>query len=167
MMQSFESYGLPYDPDMFTTGSTPHGCGHAPRSVWKGTRSTGADFVTNDHSCQNITIKTNAYVDKVILEKEGEDLRATGVELISMKGERSIAKARKEVVLSAGTYGSPAILLRSGIGAKDEIEQFGITSKVDLPGVGKNLMDHLVSLIHLLLKALILSALIFSPVLGH
>lgn len=144
-MESFESQGLPHDPDMFSTGHTPHGCGHAPRTVWKGIRTTGADYVTKDHQSENVTIKTNTYVDKVILEQEGDELQATGVELVATNGKRNIARARKEVIVSAGVYCSPAILLRSGIGAKDEVENFGISSQVHLPGVGKNLMDHLVS----------------------
>ena len=51
-------------------------------------------------------------------------------------------EARKEIILSAGAYASPHILLRSGIGPRDELEAAGVTAKVDLPGVGKHLQDH-------------------------
>ena len=146
-MKSYESCGMPYDPDMFTAGDNPHGCGHAPRTVWQGIRTTGADYITKSHRRENITIKTNALVDKVILERQDDSsaLRAVGVKVLSADGTNTIVRARKEVVVSGGAYCSPAILLRSGIGAKDEVEEFGINSEMDLPGVGKNLMDHLVS----------------------
>jgi choline dehydrogenase-like flavoprotein len=55
-----------------------------------------------------------------------------------------VFKARKEVILTAGAYGSPAILFRSGIGPSQELEEIGVNTVLDLPGVGKNLMDHLV-----------------------
>ncbi len=146
-MESFQSQGFPLDSDMFTTGSTSHGCGHAPRTVWKGIRTTGADFITKSQLRENITVITGTTVDKVILERnvESEALRATGIAIISEAGEKSTVRARKEVIISAGTYCSPTILLRSGIGAKSEVEKFGITSLFDLPDVGKNLLDHLVS----------------------
>lgn len=146
-MKSYESCGMAYDPDMFTTGSNPHGCGHAPRTVWQGIRSTGADFITKGYRRENITIKTNTLVDRVLFERvdNASALKAVGVKLVSVDGTNTIVKARKEVIISGGAYCSPAILLRSGIGAKDEVERFGITCEMDLPGVGKNLMDHLVS----------------------
>jgi choline dehydrogenase-like flavoprotein len=51
--------------------------------------------------------------------------------------------ASKEVILSSGAFGSPQILLRSGVGPKEEIIKHGIEHKIDLPGVGKNLQDHI------------------------
>lgn len=86
----------------------------------------------------------NATVDKVIIEKENEKLRATGVAIVGNDGTKNEVFAKKEVIVSGGAYCSPTILNRSGIGAKEELERFGIETLVDLPGVGKNLMDHLV-----------------------
>ena len=143
LLDSFQSQGLPLDHDMFTTGNTPHGCGHAVRSIYQGTRTFGADYITKNQK-QNNTIKTETFVDKLILEQVGGELHATGVDVVTADGTKATFKARKEVVLSAGAYCSPAILLRSGIGARNEVEQLGIPSQIDLPGVGKNLMDHLV-----------------------
>lgn len=146
--ESMIDQGLPLDHDMFTTGETPHGCGHCPRTVYKGIRSTGADFITNDYARKNITILPNSTVDRVLLETGSEGIKATGVAVVrTLDGTKSEFKARKEVIISAGSYCSPAILLRSGIGAKEEVEKHGIESIIDLPGVGKNLMDHLVSLL--------------------
>lgn len=154
-MKSYESCGMPYDPDMFTTGSNPQGCGHVPRTVWQGVRTTGADYITKSCRRENITIKTNTLVDKVVLERQDNSsaLRAVGVKLVSADGTKTVVRARREVIISGGAYCSPAILLRSGIGAKDEVERFGITCEIDLPGVGKNLIDHLVSLLFLEIQA--------------
>ena len=131
---------------MFTSGESPHGCGHAVRSIYQGVRSSAADFVTKDNTRSNIDIMTNVYVDKVILEDTSDGIRAVGVDLQDSSGDKRSVKARKEVIVTAGVYGSPTILLRSGIGDKHEVEKYGIKSRVDLPGVGKNLMDHLVSM---------------------
>ena len=86
-------------------------------------------------------------MDKIKLENLGGTLRATGVDVVSDSGAKTTFTARKEVVVSGGAYCSPAILLRSGIGSRADVEKLGIPSHVDLPGVGKNLMDHLVSAI--------------------
>ena len=131
---------------MFTTGATPHGCGHATRTVYNGLCSTAADYVLKKNHRSNITIMTGSFVDKVRLEKLGGALRATGVDVVSASGSKSSFAARKEVIVSGGAYCSPAILLRSGIGPRADIEKLGISNHVDLPGVGKNLMDHLVGI---------------------
>ena len=83
-------------------------------------------------------------VDKVIIEKLEGKLKATGVAFISKDGTPGKVSVRKEVILSGGAYCSPNILNRSGVGDKEELEKFDIETLVDLPGVGKNLMDHLV-----------------------
>lgn len=90
---------------------------------------------------------TDAIVDRVLLEKDSgvDGLRATGVVTLAADGTEKVFHANKEVIVSSGTYCSPAILLRSGIGPKADLETHGIQCEVDLPGVGKNLMDHLVS----------------------
>ncbi|KAI9686292.1 MAG: hypothetical protein M1820_010666, partial [Bogoriella megaspora] len=145
VMESYQHLGMPFRDDMFTTGSVAHGCGHAPRTVHKGIRSTGADFITKTYRRENITIRTNHVVDKVLFHETSDgSLRASGLDVVAKDGTRSTVRARKEVVVSGGTYCSPAILLRSGIGSKSDLEKVGIECKVDLPGVGKNLADHIV-----------------------
>lgn len=129
---------------MFSTGEVPHGCGHVPRTVHKGIRSTSADFITKEYHRSNITILTDVTVDRVILEQGVDGLRATGVVGVSSDGKPRTFNARKEVIVSGGAYCSPAVLMRSGIGARQELDKVGISCNVDLPGVGKNLMDHLV-----------------------
>ncbi|KAI1617943.1 choline dehydrogenase [Exophiala viscosa] len=144
VLESFESSGMPLVHDMFTNGETAHGCGHAPRTVHKGIRTTGADFVTNDQHKHNIDIVVETLVDKINFEKQNGQLEATSVTLVDKTGATRDVKVRKEVIVSGGTYCSPAILLRSGIGPKDDLEKLGIKCLVDSPGVGKNLLDHLI-----------------------
>lgn len=138
-----ESQGLPLNPDMFTTGETPHGCGHAPRTVYKGDRTTAANYFVNKGP--HLAIMTETIVDKVVFEGHGDGLRAVAVRVVEKDGTVKELKAKKEIVVSGGAYCSPVILLRSGIGPKEELEAHNIECKIDLPGVGKNLMDHLVS----------------------
>jgi len=143
--QSCIEAGLSYHPDMFSTGETPQGCGDVPRTVHQGIRTTAADFVTKGFKRENITIKTEVTVDKLLLARVNGDLIATGVAVISKAGKKVEYQARKEVIVAAGAYCSPPILMRSGIGPKEELEKHKIECLVDLPGVGGNLMDHVVS----------------------
>ena len=141
MLESMQSQGLPLDHDMFTTGSRSHGCGHALRTVHKGLRSTGADFVTDDYHRQNVDIAVDTLVDKINFDG---NKRAVSVDLIAKSGERRTVRAKKEIVLSGGAYCTPPVLLRSGIGAREELQKLGIECLVDSPGVGKNLLDHMI-----------------------
>ncbi|EJF57487.1 alcohol oxidase-like protein [Dichomitus squalens LYAD-421 SS1] len=93
----------------------------------------------------NLHILTGYHVQRVIV-KDGQ---ATGIEYSPNKRYHSDAGqgvlsaiARRQVVISAGTFGSPAILERSGIGSKSVLEKVGIMQIVDLPGVGENYQDH-------------------------
>ncbi len=83
----------------------------------------------------NLTVLTGAQVDRVTLDSG----RARGILLNNSKH----LKARREVILAAGAFGSPTILLRSGIGPEDELRTHGIPVAHALPGVGANLQDHL------------------------
>lgn len=99
--------------------------------------STARAFLTPIKTRPNLTILTGAEVQRVDLT-EG---RATGVTLHHRGQSRSIT-ARAEVILSAGAFGSPDLLLRSGIGPAAQIAGFGGVPLHDLPGVGQNLQDH-------------------------
>ncbi|KIW56986.1 hypothetical protein PV05_05593 [Exophiala xenobiotica] len=144
LLESMQSQGMPLVPDMFSNGETAQGCGHAPRTVHKGIRTTGADFVTNDRRRDNIDIVVDTVVDKVNFEEKNGQLEATSVTLVDKTGAKRDVKARKEIIISGGAYCSPAILLRSGIGPAEELKQLGVKCLVDSPGVGKNLLDHLI-----------------------
>ncbi|EYE89980.1 GMC family oxidoreductase [Aspergillus ruber CBS 135680] len=145
IMSSFVSEGLPHVPDMFSTGETPHGCGHAPRSVYNGLRTTSADFVTNGFIRKNVTVVTGSTVDHVLVEPDaqtGELVARSVLVQDTFSGDVRAYHAKREVVICGGAYCSPAILLRSGIGPKSELEKHDIPCVVDSPGVGQNLMDH-------------------------
>lgn len=145
VLESYQSKGFPLIPDVFTTGESPHACGHAIRSIYQGVRTTAADYVTKNNKRSNVNVVTDTIVHHVVLAGDGKRKRAIGAQLQSAAGDKTLVKARKEVIVSAGAYCSPAILLRSGIGPKQELQGLGIESQVDLGGVGKNLMDHPVS----------------------
>ncbi|WP_201557650.1 GMC family oxidoreductase [Psychrobacter sp. 72-O-c] len=86
----------------------------------------------------NLTIVTGAMASHVLIE----DQRATGM-VYHKSGEEYTIKARSEVILCAGTFGSPKILMLSGIGPKDHLQEHGIKVVYDSPNVGENLQDHL------------------------
>lgn len=111
-----------------------HGVGPYPLNVVDGVRqNTGIAYLTADvRRRANLEIRAEAEVDRVLLEGG----RACGVRLVD--GTLIAAGA---VVLSAGAYGSPAILMRSGIGPANDLRALGIAPVADLP-VGRRLMDH-------------------------
>ena len=86
----------------------------------------------------NVTVLTEAHVVRVLMEKG----RATGI-AYRRHGRDSTARAAREVILSAGAFQSPQLLMLSGIGPADHLREHGIEVVHDLPGVGRNLQDHL------------------------
>jgi choline dehydrogenase len=84
----------------------------------------------------NLTIWSETTVDRIIFE----GVRAIGVAVL--RESRELIVSGNMIILCAGTYCTPTILMRSGIGCSKELEQQGITTVVDLPGVGANLIDH-------------------------
>ena len=90
----------------------------------------------------NLTIWTETHVDKLRFDTTGDKPRCVGVQL-RKKGERLSVNAHAEVILSAGAIGTPQILQLSGIGDAQHLKQLGIDAVTDLPGVGRNLQDHL------------------------
>jgi choline dehydrogenase len=91
----------------------------------------------------NVQVICGSHVTRVILEDRAGELRAAGVEYRTTDGETLVARADKEVILSAGAVGSPQILMLSGIGPKGELEAVGVPCELDAPDVGKHLKDHL------------------------
>lgn len=143
--QSMIDSGLPYRPDMFSTGEAAHGCGDVPRTVYKGTRTTAADFITKDLKRENIVIKTGVTVDKILFSQptsSDAEPRATSVATLSPAGKQITYHASKEIIITAGAYCSPTTLMRSGIGPKAHLEKHNIPVLVNSPGVGTNLQDH-------------------------
>ena len=91
----------------------------------------------------NLTIITHAHVTRVLLTDGDSGLAATGIAYTTPDGTQHQITAAREVILSAGAVGSPQILMLSGIGPKRELEAVDIPCRHELPGVGKNLKDHL------------------------
>ena len=82
---------------------------------------------------------TDTQVNKILIDGN----HAKGVECIGNDKNSFTLNASKEVILASGAFGSPQILLRSGVGPANEISKHGIDHLVDLPGVGKNLQDNI------------------------
>ena len=100
------------------------------------------------HGKSKLRVVSFAEVEKIILEtSEDEPTKAVGVKAVIF-GQTHFYKANKEVILSAGAVASPKLLLLSGIGAAENLKELEIIPKVDLPGVGHNLQDHLYSVVH-------------------
>lgn len=99
--------------------------------------STARAFLDPIMDRKNLTVLTGCTAEKVIIENG----RAVGMKIKTAKKSSDIY-AKREVVLSAGAFGSPQILLLSGIGPKDKLDPHGIQQVHDLPGVGENLQDH-------------------------
>lgn len=132
-----EEVGIPKTDD-FNTGNN-EGVGYFQvnqRRGWRWSTSTG--FLKPVQKRPNLKVQTGAMVKRVAIEGQS----AAGVEY-AVGGVPFLAKARQEVILSAGAIGSPQLLMLSGIGAGAELQSLGIAVTHDLPGVGKNLQDHL------------------------
>jgi len=95
--------------------------------------STAVTYLAQARPRPNLTLCPETVVSQVACSGS----RATGIRLL----DGTLVDADR-VVLAAGTYSSPMILARSGIGPADELRALGITPVVDLPGVGRNLSDH-------------------------
>lgn len=86
----------------------------------------------------NLDVVRNAHACRVVFEGD----RACGVEIIENDNQRRVLRARREVLVSAGTFGSPQLLMLSGIGPQQELQNHGIEPVQVLPGVGENLQEH-------------------------
>src|SRR5262249_10204045 len=100
--------------------------------------SAGYAFIEKQGPRPNLAVLTGATVHRLIFEGR----RVVAVEY-EQRGRRRTARAAREIVLSAGAVGSPHILLLSGVGPADALRRLGISIVQDLPGVGRNLQDHL------------------------
>ena len=119
-------------------GADQEGFGKYDFTIRQGKRwSTSFAFLRPALGRPNLTVETEAHLLRVLVENG----RAVGVEF-EQGGEVLTARANAEVILSAGTVNSPQALLLSGIGPADELSAAGIKAVHDLPGVGKNMQDH-------------------------
>jgi choline dehydrogenase len=124
--------------DDFNQGDN-EGCGYFQVNQKAGIRWNAAKaFLKPIRHRSNLTVLTDIEVDRVLLDNG----RASAV-ITRYQDQAKTFKARKEIVLCAGSVGSPGILQRSGIGPRPLLQKLGIGVAHELPGVGGNLQDHL------------------------
>ena len=136
MVIAAQQAGFAFNPDY--NGATQEGVGYLQVNQKGGQRWSAADaWLRPAKSRKNLTIKTGAQALKVVVENQ----RAIGVS-IATDGGAQIVRARNEVILSAGSIGTPQLLMLSGIGAADHLGALDIDVIVDNPNVGQHLQDH-------------------------
>ncbi|KAF5303562.1 hypothetical protein FQR65_LT08163 [Abscondita terminalis] len=116
------------------------GYGKVLLNIRKGKRQSSYDaFITPFLNRNNLKVKKNAFVTKILINEQN---KAYGVQF-NADGKICKVTSKQDIILSAGSIGSPQILMLSGIGPKSHLQDLGIPVVQDLD-VGKNLMDHLV-----------------------
>jgi choline dehydrogenase-like flavoprotein len=136
--QAAEEVGVPARDD-FNSGDQ-EGTGLFQFNIHKARRwSAARAYLDPARKRPNVEIRTQRIVSRLIVEQG----RAVGVASLDKDGVETIDRAHGEIILSAGVFGSPKLLLLSGIGPANELSALGIDVVHDLPGVGKNYHDHL------------------------
>jgi choline dehydrogenase len=132
-------HGIPRNPDY--NGSEQEGIAYAQRTIYKGRRvSASGVFLRPAMKRKNLHVRIRAHATEILLDGR----RAVGVRYRTggCAGALREVRARREVILSGGTYNSPQLLQLSGIGPQALLTSLGIEVKHALPGVGENLRDH-------------------------
>ncbi len=140
-LEACQSQGIPFNPDL--NGANHYGCYHVQVTQKDGERhSVAAAFIHPNMDRPNLDVRTGAHTNRVLFDQR----RATGVQY--QQGDQiKIIKARREIVMSAGAFGSPQILMASGLGPGAHLQDLGITPVLDIPGIGQNLQDHISALL--------------------
>ncbi len=132
-----EQAGVPRNDDF--NGREQDGAGYFQLTARNGLRcSTAVGYLRPAMRRGNLSVVTEAHTRRIVIEGG----RATGV-LYNQYGRDRLARAKGEVILAAGAIGSPQILMLSGVGPAEHLGEQGIAVNHALPGVGKNLQDHL------------------------
>ena len=118
-------------------GESQEGAAVFQQNASGGLRYSSSVAYLDRHCLPNLEIVTRALITRVVIEKG----RAAGVEVVTAHGHRTITASR-EVILCAGVYGSPQLLMLSGVGPAEHLRRHGIAVAADLP-VGDNLHDHM------------------------
>lgn len=138
--RAFREAALGADYRWLADANAPEATGvfsHLPRTARDERRvSTNDAYLEPARERVNLTIRGDTLVERVVFDRG----RAIGVWAVGPNGP--IRYEAGEVILSAGAIHSPAILMRSGVGRADDLRALGIAPVVDLPGVGRNLVDH-------------------------
>ena len=129
--------GIPTNPDF--NGATQEGAGFFQTTTKRGRRaSTARSYLRPAMRRSNLHVETEAQAQRLLFEGR----RAVGV-IYRQHGVERSARARKEMIVSSGAYGSPQLLQLSGVGPADLLTQHGISVVLDAPGVGNDLQDHM------------------------
>ena len=134
-----QEMGIPYNDDV--NGARQDGVGFYQLTQRDACRSSASSaYVDPARDRKNLTVETKATAARILIERG----RAVGVEIAATDGgaTRTI-RAEGEVLLTAGAFGSPKLLMQSGIGPADHLKSVGVAVTHELPGVGGNLQDHL------------------------
>src|SRR5262249_48166069 len=130
-------YGMPYVDDVNVPG--PEGVGPMNLNIKGGRRCSPADaYLRPVLGHPNLTVLTEAPAVRLTFA----GTRCTGVDFL-LDGKRRSVRTSGELILCAGAIHTPRLLLLSGVGPQADLEQLGIDTVGDLPGVGRNLQDHL------------------------
>jgi len=123
-------------------GAEQHGIGRMQVTIRNGRRASAATaYLHPVLSRRNLTVTVKAHTTRILFE----GARAVGAEYMQDGATRTVRAAR-EVLLCGGTINSPQLLMLSGIGAPDDLAAHGIATRISLPGVGRNLQDHVAAL---------------------
>jgi choline dehydrogenase len=140
-LEACQTHGIPFNPDM--NGPQHHGCYHVQVTQRDGERhSAAAAFIHPNLDRPNLEVRTGAHITRVLFDQR----RATGVES-QRAGRTERVRARREVIMSAGAFGTPQILMASGLGPGAQLQRLGITPVLDVPAIGQNLQDHISALL--------------------
>lgn len=133
-----QAEGYPFNPDY--NGAAQEGVGYFQLTTRNGRRCSAAvAYLKPAKKRPNLQIVTRALVTRI----EMDGTRVTGVTYTDAAGHSQTVTAAREVILCGGAINSPHILMLSGIGDPEQLQAQGITPRHALPGVGKNLQDHL------------------------
>ncbi|WP_175817221.1 GMC family oxidoreductase [Burkholderia diffusa] len=136
-IESARRAGIPLTDDL--NGELHDGVGFLQYNIRNGVRQSAyVAYIEPVRNRGNLVVESGARVQRVLLQGR----QAIGVEVIGHDGARRAISAAREVVLSAGALNSPHLLMLSGVGEGAMLQRFGISTQVDLPGVGRNLQDH-------------------------
>ncbi len=135
-IKAAQEAGYPLTEDF--NGSQFEGVGYYQFTINDGKRWSAAHaFLNPARKRNNLSVECNSQASRILFEGK----RAIGVEYLR-KGKTERIYANKEVILSAGAYNSPKLLMLSGIGDKQALAEVGLTQSHNLPGVGQNLQEH-------------------------
>jgi choline dehydrogenase-like flavoprotein len=140
-IEAAKAAGLPVTDDY--NGRQQEGFGRGQYTIRNGYRSSASNaYLRPARNRRNLSVETRAEASRVLMQ----GTRATGIEYRNAAGQSVKASAEREVILCAGAFNTPPLLMRSGIGPASHLADMGIKTVIDLP-VGKNLQDHLAVMI--------------------